>query len=293
MKNTLSWSCFIVLCFLTGCSGEDVDPLTLSDDPEISAITHLNVSYGNDNAQTFDLYLPAKRSASNTKVLVFLHGGGWIQGDKADMNNYIPLLQKDHPEHAILNMNYRLANPGMRAAFPNQFLDIQLALEHLDQKSEEFGIRSEFGLIGVSAGGHLALQYDNEYDPEDQVKMVCSIAGPTNLKDPFYSDNPSFKVALELLVDKISYPGVTDYAMAVSPAYFVDKNSSATILFYGKDDDLVPISNGSFLQERLEAAGVEHSFTIYDGGHGDWTDESNDDLQLQLKNFIIEHLPVD
>lgn len=292
MKNTIHRFCFVFLGFLVACSGKEINNHSLSDDTDLSAMTILNISYGNDEAQIFDLYLPANRSASTTKVLVFIHGGGWVQGDKIDMNNYIPLLQQEHPEHAIVNVNYRLATPGMRAAFPNQFLDIQQALEHLDQYSEDFSILPEFGLIGVSAGGHLALQYDNEYDIEDQVKMVCSIAGPTNLKDPFYSENPDFEIALEHLVDEIAYPGITDYALAVSPAYLVDGNSSATILFYGKDDQLVPVSNGSFLQERLKAAGVDHSFTIYEGGHGDWADEANENMQLQLKDFIDEHLPV-
>lgn len=293
MKNQLHIICCILFYLLTACSKEGVDAPAVSGDVELSAITHLNMSYGEDVAQTFDLYLPANRSSFTTKVLVFIHGGGWVQGDKEDMRDYIPLLQKDHPEHAIVNLNYRLAQPAVRAAFPNQFLDLQQALEYLSEDAAALGIKPEFGLIGVSAGGHLALQYDNEYDVRDQVKMVCSIVGPTNLKDPFYSENPHFNLAMDYLVDKPAYPGVTDFALAVSPAYLVGENSSATILFYGESDELVPVSNGIFLQERLEAAGVDHSFTIYEGGHGDWQEGANEDLQLQLNDFIEDHLPIE
>lgn len=251
----------------------------------------MNVKYGEDEAQTYDLYLPADRSGTTTKVLVFIHGGGWIQGDKKDMRDYIPLLQANHPGHAIANLNYRLAQPLLRAAFPNQFLDLKLALEHISGEAEDLQIKAEFGLIGVSAGGHLALQYDNLYDSNDQVKMVCSIVGPTNLKDPFYTENKDFNEALKYLVDETAYPGVTDLARAVSPAYLVDKQSSATILFYGDEDPLVPVSNGTFLQEQLDAAGVTNSFTLYEGGHGDWEDDDHVDLQEELSGFIDQHLP--
>lgn len=290
--NAKAFTYSLLLFFLTACSKEDIAP---SEDPKNQhslAETLENINYGIDPQQTYDLYLPANRSPSTTKVLVFIHGGGWIQGDKNDMKEYIPLIQDSHPDHALLNINYRLAIPHSRTAFPNQFLDIELALQHITLKAEEFGIHPEFGLIGASAGGHLALQYDNFYDLPDQVKMVCSIVGPTNLTDPFYSENPDFLVALDMLVDENAYPGVSNYAKAISPAFFVNLNSSPTILFYGNEDRLVPISNGTFVKEKFDAAGIINSLTIYEGGHGDWEKLDQKDLHLQLNAFIEDHLPV-
>lgn len=284
--------CALILFLITACSKNYLGTL---EDPEKDfrvAQIRKDINYGIDAAQTYDLYLPANRSSATTAVLIFVHGGGWIQGDKKDMRRYIPLLQKNHPGHAIVNMNYRLAQPNIRAAFPNQFLDLDLALKHLGLMANEYGIKPEFGLIGASAGAHLALQYDYVYDLEDKVKMVCSIVGPTNLSDPFYSENPDFEFALDLLIDESAYPGVLDFARAVSPAYLVHGKSSATILFYGKEDLLVPISNGSFLKQKLDAAGVINQFTIYDGGHGDWESIDHEDLHLQLSEFINVHLPV-
>lgn len=282
----------LLLFFITACSEKDIETL---EDPENQyhlAKTHMNVNYGTDPQQTYDLYLPANRSSSSTKILVFIHGGGWIQGDKKDMRTYIPLLQKTHPGHALLNINYRLAKPNIRTAFPNQFLDLDLALKHVSQKAEELGVQPEFGLIGASAGGHLALQYDSFYDTHDQVKMVCSIVGPTNLTDSFYTENPDFHFALELLIDESAYPGVSDYAKAVSPAFLVNSESSPTILFYGDDDLLVPVTNGIFMKEKLDAAGIINSLTIYKGGHGEWENLDQEDLHLQLEEFINVHLPV-
>lgn len=281
---------FLLLFFFTACSEKDIE--ILDDSEKDLAQTHMNVNYGLDPQQTYDIYLPANRSSSGTKILVFIHGGGWIQGDKRDMRAYIPLLQKTLPDHALVNMNYRLAKPNIRTAFPNQFLDLGLALEHVILKAEEYGIRPEFGLIGTSAGGHLALQYDNFYDSGDHVKMVCSIVGPTNLTDAFYTENPDFHFALDILVDESAYPGVRDYAKAVSPAFLVNSKSSPTILFYGDNDLLVPVSNGIFMKEKLDAAGIINSLTIYKGGHGEWENMDQEDLHLQLEEFINVHLPV-
>lgn len=293
MKYLLNISFFLlVLTFLTSCSTKNDNILRQSKDEPGIAKTYLNVSYGTDEEQSYDIYLPANRSTATTKVLVFIHGGGWVQGDKSDMQAYIQALQKNHPFHAIVNMNYRLAQQPLTPAFPNQFLDVKLALDHLKNEADKLNIKPEFGLIGVSAGAHLALQYDNFYDDPDLVKMVCSIVGPTDLTDPYYNEKINFEMALELLVDESAYPGIKDYAKAISPAYHVGEHSSATILFYGEDDELVPVSNGIFLHEQLEEAGVSNSFTIYKGGHGDWVQPDHLDLQLKLKDFIDVHLPI-
>lgn len=291
MKTAKRVISYLLIVFLAACSDETSEDIQAFD-KELSSLSLSNIAYGDDPAQTFDIYLPAARSGSLTKVLVLIHGGGWVQGDKNDMRDYIPMLQRENPDHAIVNLNYRLAIPNVRTAFPNQFLDLELALKYLSGAAAALEIKPEFGLIGVSAGGHLALQYDYLYDVKDQVKMIASIVGPTNFKDPFYSQNANFNFAMGYLIDKSAYPGISDLAKAVSPAYLVNENSSPTILFYGEDDELVPVNNGIFLKERLDAAGIVNSLTIYSGGHGDWQESSNKDLQLQLNEFIDLHLSV-
>ena len=80
------------------------------NDTPIEASVQLNVSYGDDPQQVYDLYLPANRSSSKTKVIVLVHGGGWTEGDKEDMSGFIPFIQNDFPNHAIVNLNYELAS---------------------------------------------------------------------------------------------------------------------------------------------------------------------------------------
>lgn len=301
LKSLLRISLVLFSLMLFSCSGDDsnstiTDPETgegTNEDPEpLAELVLLDEAYGDNALQRYDIYLPEGRTAENTPVLVLVHGGGWIEGDKSDMTEFVDLVRTFHPDHAVVNMNYVLASTTV-PAFPNQFLDIDRLINELSAKSEELQITSEFGLIGTSAGAHLSLQYDYVYDTDNQVKFVCDIVGPTDFTDPFYADDPSFGFLLSILVDEDAYPPGTDYAVAVSPSLQVSASSSPSILFYGNMDPLVPLSNGVTLQTALSDAMVTHSFTVYDGGHGDdWSEASRLDLQQQLSAFIDAHLPV-
>jgi len=277
---------------LFSCSSESNSDSQMQQEEPLMAETRENVSYGSDPQQVYDIYLPEGRTSSKTKVIVLVHGGGWTAGDKADMTAFIDIIQTNHPDHAIVNMNYVLATLDT-PAFPNQFLDIDRVISKLTSEAEALQIIPEFGLIGTSAGAHLSLQYDYVYDTEDRVKFVADIVGPTDFTDPFYANDPNFQAALEFFVDESAYPNTTNYAAAVSPALQVSASSSPSILFYGNSDPLVPLSNGETLKTALTAAEVTNSISVYEGGHGDdWSEADKLDLQIQLSAFINNHLQI-
>lgn len=277
---------FVMLSFFSCSSDENSNELS----PPLVAEVREGVSYGSDDQQVYDIYLPEGRSSNTTKVVILVHGGGWTGGDKAGMANFVSLIQTEHPDHAIVNMNYVLATSSV-AAFPNQFLDVGRVIDQLTSREEELQILPEFGLIGVSAGAHISLMYDYVYDTDDQVKMVCDIVGPTDFTDPFYADNPNFDLLLAVLVDESAYPNGTNFAEATSPALQVSSAGSPSILFYGNQDPLVPLTNGERLNVALTNAQIAHAFTVYEGGHGnDWSEASYEDMQVQISGFIDTYL---
>lgn len=297
MKKIFYLLILVFICNFTfiSCSSDDTTEgsgIVITD--PLEAETILNISYGASSQQVYDIYLPFGRSLDKTKVIILVHGGGWTAGDKTEMENFVGIIQQYHPFHAIVNINYVLANttPPFIPAFPNQFLDLGAVIDQLSSQKEELQVLPEFGLIGTSAGAHISLMYDYVYDTHDVVKMVADIVGPTNFTDPFYADNPLFGLVLNALVDENAYPFGTNYAEATSPALKVSSDSSPSILFYGNQDPLVPLSNGEFLNTNLSNASINHSFTVYDGGHGDWDEASMINLQIQLTEFIDTYLPV-
>lgn len=277
-----------------GCTSDDKMDPSQEDPSPLEASIMLDLSYGDNPQQRYDIYLPEGRTAEKTKVILLVHGGGWTAGDKADMSEFVELIQERHPDHAVVNMNYVLAALPNTPAFPNQFLDIDKLINKLTNESNELQIRPEFGMIGVSAGAHLSLQYDYVYDIDNQVKFVADIVGPTDFTDPFYSDDPQFQVALNFLVDAAQYPSGIDLAVAISPAKQVTDKSSPSLLFYGTDDPLVPLSNGERLNAALNSNNIDHNFSVYEGGHGDnWSAENILNLQNQVSTYINTYLKVD
>ena len=269
---------FLVIPAYYSCS----DNNSVSEDDLSVAKTMLNVSYGSDSQQVFDLYLPANRNVSTTKTLILVHGGAWIEGDKADMNYAVNVIQQFLPDYAIANLNYRLAT-NENYAFPMQIDDIDAIVQKL--KNENYGISDAFGFIGTSAGGHLSMLYSYGYNSNNDIKMVCSIVGPTNFTDPNYTD---YQVWLDLYYNLtgVDYANNVTYYEQLSPLYRATATSVPTILFYGNADPLIPTSQGVDLHAKLNQLGVYNEFNLYNGGHGNWSQADLLDANLKMIAFI-------
>ena len=270
---------------------EDVEGQTT--DP-LSALVMTDVSYGDNFQQVYDIYLPEGRDNTKTKIIILIHGGGWTSGDKSGMQDFVNFFLENHPDHAIVNMNYVLAAPFGPTAFPNQYLNIEAVINQITEQQEELQVLPEFGLLGASAGAQLAMMYDYTYDTEDIVKFVVDIVGPSDFTDPFFTQDPGFPLLLNLLVDLSQFPAGTDLVVANSPALVANSTSSPTLLFYGNEDPLVPLTNGEVLDNELEELGIPHEFTVYDGGHGnDWSEEDILDLQFKTSSYVDTYLVIE
>ncbi|MBM1107255.1 alpha/beta hydrolase [Aurantibacter crassamenti] len=281
MKNIIL---FIFSSFLIFTSCSDVSEIK---DPPIDTTESkqlTNVSYGDHSKQVYDIYLPKNRTL-DTKIMVLVHGGGWNEGDKADTNDFKNFISEQLPSIAVVNMNYRLADEN-NPPYPMQIDDISAVVNHLETKQNEYQIGTELGFLGVSAGGHLSLLWSYAFDSNNQVNMVTSIVGPTNLSDDAYINSSN-----EDLQNLIFQFGTdVEVLKEVSPLFNVEANSPPTQLFYGKKDPLIPNSQGIDLNLKLDSLNVKHEFTHYEnGGHG-WLGLDLLDTSIKLKTFIEANL---
>lgn len=289
MKKSFYLIVLSVFIFLNySCNSDDsnlnVTP-TPNDPSTVVATTMLDVSYGADDDQKYDLYLPQNRTL-DTKVIVLVHGGSWVGGDKSDMNNFVELIQTDLPQYAIVNINYRLAN-ATTPPFPMQLDDITAIINDLKARNEEYIISEDFALLGTSAGGHLSLLWSYAYDTQGDVNMVASIVGPTNLADDAYlnSDNPEIQLAFSIFGSQADIPFLETY----SPFHRVSNSAPPTLLFYGGQDPLIPNSQGNDLSDRLTQLSVTHEFTFYpEESHG-WVGQNAIDTWNKFTAFVNEH----
>ncbi|MEZ4793721.1 MAG: alpha/beta hydrolase [Gelidibacter sp.] len=246
----------------------------------------LNISYGTDSNQKFDLYLPPNRT-NHTKVLVLVHGGGWSGGDKVDMNSFRDIIRQDLPNMAIVNMNYRLADEN-NTPYPMQTNDITSVVNYLKNIDDEYVFSDDYGFVGVSAGAHLSLLWTYAFDSGNNAKMVCSIVGPTNFTDPAYLNNTD--PAVQEIIDLYGVDPSTAFLEEVSPYHRATASAPPTILFYGGQDPLVPTTQGTDMRDKLNELGVTNEFTLYpDAGHG-WVGLELLDTWTKLKTFTQAYL---
>lgn len=111
-----------------------------------------DICYGEDTKwQKLDVYRPREAGDSVLPVIVSVHGGGWVYGDKELYQYYcMDLAQRGF---AVVNFTYRLA-PQYK--YPAPLEDTNLVFQWMRENSEKYGLDTEriFG-VGDSAGGNI------------------------------------------------------------------------------------------------------------------------------------------
>jgi acetyl esterase/lipase len=113
-----------------------------------------DVTYGEPGGVPLKLDAFLVKSEKPTPVLIFIHGGGWRQGDKRGLPRFLkePLFEAGI---SVVSINYRLTDV---APYPAQVDDCTRAVQFVRSKAKEWNINPErIALMGASAGGHLSL----------------------------------------------------------------------------------------------------------------------------------------
>ena len=131
-----------------------------------------DIQYGPDPVENkLDVYRP-KNAQGKIPVIVSVHGGGWVYGDKELYQFYgMNLAQRGF---AVVNFTYRLA-PEVK--FPAPLEDTNNVIRWMYENQEEYGLDMDHVfMVGDSAGGHLCGLYS----------AICT--------NPEYAVNYTFKV---------------------------------------------------------------------------------------------------
>lgn len=113
-----------------------------------------NIAYGEAGERNLlDLYLPETPLEGGSPVLLQVHGGGWVIGQKEQQGK--PLMyQMAQRGWICVAINYRLSP---KVAFPEHIIDVKRAIAWLRDHIADHGGNPEFiAITGGSAGGHLS-----------------------------------------------------------------------------------------------------------------------------------------
>ncbi len=257
----------ITMTLFTSCStGSAERQLPQYDYSQAKIIRDL--PYGSDSLQRMDLYLPAGRSPQQTKTMILIHGGGWNSGTRNEFTAYIDSFRRRMPDWAIVNLDYRLVGNGR--AWPAPEEDVHQAVNLVADSSVAFGIRRNgLVLLGVSAGGHLALlQAYKHADP--QVAAVVDFFGPTDLTAMYLQPwHPFVPIALQMVTgtNPALQPGKF---REWSPVIYVGAKTPPTLLLHGAADPVVDLSQSKSLKKKLDEAGVTNDLVVYPGQRHGW-----------------------
>lgn len=290
MKIKILFPAFVIFVLLfTSCSKSDDSG---NGTTTIAEKTMLNVAYGTDPLQKMDIYLPANRSTASTKVLIYIHGGAWVTGDKGDLTAAdIDTLKKRVPDYAIFNLNYRLAALPASNTFPTQEQDIKAAIGFIFGNRSSYLVSDKFVLMGGSAGGHLALLHAYKYPTPVKIKAVIDFFGPTDMVD-MYNNPGSFPAAsIALLMNGTPATNPTLYHDS-SPINYVSATVCPTIILQGDNDVLVNATRQSrVLETKLITAGVVNQYVAYPLlGHGPWDAATNTDAFNKIQLFLAANV---
>ncbi len=232
-----------------------------------------DVQYGKTAAEKLDFY-SLNRGVNPT--VVFIHGGGWVAGDKSDFSGYYATVA--FAGFNVASINYRLARPGDPSTYWNaQLQDAQLAIRWLRENAVKLRIDpSRIAAVGDSSGAHLALFLGSltKPAPGDRSKILANQSpkvaavvdrfGMTDLTQP----DMYLKLGGSPLFGGKSFAEVPARYRDASPIFVVNRETAPTCIVQGLTDKIVPASQSIELLNRLNFFKVPNNYIPFNGGHG-------------------------
>ena len=230
------------------------------------ARVYKDIVYGSGGGQELrlDLYY-STAGFEPAPLVVYIHGGGFVGGDKADLAYYLEFSELLAKGYSIASLNYRLGQP-----FPAAVEDVKAGVRYLRTNASRLGLAPErIGALGHSAGGNLAAMLGvmgpldglegagGSLGASSQVQAVVDVYGPND-----FSLATNFGGSAQYL------PTGADRVKA-SPISYVGAGDAAFLLLHGERDTTVPPVHSTAMHRALVNAGVNSELVLVrNAGHG-------------------------
>jgi len=246
------------------------------------------ISYGNHEKQKIDFY-----EGSSDKVLIWIHGGGWLFGDKRS-ERWIKRFHNHFTDHENLNVymiGYRIGEDTA----PNGVNDVICAYKKIvdDATLKNLSI-NDIIVSGASAGGHLALMvgFSNKYNLEHSCntptrpKAVINLFGITEIEktSKFLDENKFFSFSNYVKTWLPSDLDPEEASKNLSPINLISLNSPKVLTIHGVKDSWVPYDQAILLDKKLKDN--HQLLTIENGGHYGFSEDEDQIIRLKISEFL-------
>jgi acetyl esterase/lipase len=248
-------------------------PLQKEMDLKEKVVSEGIVRIGNVQIPTIEVYLPAKQIATGQAVVIFPGGGYSILAYDWEGTDFAKWLNSQGIAGIVVK--YRLPKSASLTD-PKEvpLMDAQRAIRLVRQNASDWNIApSKVGVMGFSAGGHLASTLSTQYSHTVDRTMDAADA---------LSARPDFSILIYPVITFVS-PAIHSGSMKAllgenqteelkkrfSAELNVTAETPPTFLVHAGDDTGVPVENSLLYYAALRAKGVAASLHVYpEGGHG-------------------------
>jgi len=225
---------------------------------DVTVIPDIAYREGN-NAWKLDLAMPTERSAKPRPAIVFVHGGGWVSGDKRTSTFLKPALEFAAKGYVCITINYRLG--GAKHACVE---DAKCAVRWLRAHAEKYNVDPDrIGAYGNSAGAHLVAMLG-----------ICPASAGLEGDGPWqeYSSMVQAVVASATPTRPRVRGGSEEDARKIAPMTYVSADAPPFLLVHEESDRTVPVSNSDDFVKALRQAGAgDVTYMRYTDGSGHGT----------------------
>ncbi len=231
--------------------------------------TTCNIDYWGDGIRRhrLDVYRSRLATPEKAPVMVYIHGGAWIIGDKREQGK--PMMYELVARGWVcVAINYRLSP---KATWPDHIVDAKRAVAWVKEHIAEYGGDPSFiAVSGGSAGGHLcALLALSEGDPAfqpgfegaDTAVQACvpfyGVMDMTGSPEGSGRFGPGLLEMLEKTVMKTKESQHPEVFRDASPTCRVRPDAPPFFVLHGVNDTLVPVETARTFVERLRAVSRE------------------------------------
>lgn len=264
-----------------------------------------DLSYGEGEANKFDLYVPSNGGKESYGLVVYLHAGGFTSGDKSGDAEMLAWLC--YKGYVAAGINYTLRTDDNDKSVYSQSMEIKEAMPKVVEEAERLGYHiDKMAISGGSAGGTLAMlyAYRDAADSPVPVKMMFEAVGPSSFyrndwdvyglnQDTDESKKAAaglFGIMLgkEIDVNILDTPQYDEIIKPISAFMWVDENTVPSVIAYGAHDRVCPFKTAAHLVNALKENGVDYKyFEMPHSGHGL---QNDDKIYEQYMNAVEEYL---
>lgn len=208
-------------------------------------------------SETEAWFYPAKGENASGKTVLILPGGGYSHhAMDHEGHQWVPFFNQQGINVAVLKYKLPDGNPYI------PLNDVKTTIKILQNRAEEWNINpKDIGIMGFSAGGHLASTYATHSDKEEKPAFQI-LFYPVISFQPEITHEGSKK---RFLGEDQNEERIFEY----SNEQQVDSSTPPAIIFHSYDDKAVAPENSINYFLALHNAGVPASLHIYpEGGHG-------------------------